>query len=668
METFDLKKISLLEAKRRLKLLGDLVVTDYDNKQLHKQVSAARVPLRVFLNWLQSYKAGGIENLRPDWEALDKKSQNLVQERLEQLGDIINNELITDHEINEIAKRNGWSQRRTERWLHRYRAGGLWGLAPGHNPLRKAKKSVKRPRRNLGTLDENELLEVYLRLDILGPLAKKEKVTNQEMQDRVEKLQAKGIKVSERTLWNHRSNYQKYGLVGLARQQRSDKNSHYKISERIVSLTKGIRLSKPDWPIRAVHKEARKLAGELGEVEPTMFQVRSICHNIPEATKLLADGRYDEFRNKYRITYPIRFGTRTVYQIDHTQVDVLVRDIRAKRYRTKSGEIRPWLTLVMDSRSRLVMAAIFAYDQPDRFTVASAIRDSLLTSDKKPFGGIPDEIWIDNGKELLSRHVSELIRELNILKKALPPRQPQQKGIVERFFGTLNTWLWATLPGYVASNTSQRNPKARAELTLAELVKEFQKFIEQYHQEAHSETDETPLDFWMKYCFVEPVEARRLDVLLLEAKTRKVHKSGIKYEGRKYWHVDLFDMIGEEVIIRTKPVYTAPDEIEVFHTDEWKCTAFAIDSGRGYSVKRQEIRDAQRQQNQNVRQEITETRRALKEAEREIEKRNKRKTSDASERTSEPGDGQPQIRKAQKPKKSKKPRKKSLWERIGDDF
>ena len=81
-----------------------------------------------------------------------------------------------------------------------------------------------------------------------------------------------------------------------------------------------------------------------------------------------------------------------------------------------------------------------------RFTVASAIRDSLLITGTKSYGGAPDEIWVDNGKELLSKHVEYLCKELGILLQPNPPHQPQLKGIVERFFQTLNTRLWATLP------------------------------------------------------------------------------------------------------------------------------------------------------------------------------------------------------------------------------
>jgi hypothetical protein len=51
------------------------------------------------------------------------------------------------------------------------------------------------------------------------------------------------------------------------------------------------------------------------------------------------------------------------------------------------------------------MSGLLSYDEPNRFTAAAAIRDAILggrTDEYKPFGGVPvgglpDEIWIDNG-------------------------------------------------------------------------------------------------------------------------------------------------------------------------------------------------------------------------------------------------------------------------------
>jgi transposase InsO family protein len=91
---------------------------------------------------------------------------------------------------------------------------------------------------------------------------------------------------------------------------------------------------------------------------------------------------------------------------------------------------------------------------------------------------VPDEIWIDNGKDLVAHHVYQLAEGLGIKLVPGPPHEPQIRGIVERLHETLDTRLWSTLPGYVGSNVVERNPKAKAELTITQLNEHFRAFID----------------------------------------------------------------------------------------------------------------------------------------------------------------------------------------------
>jgi hypothetical protein len=153
----------------------------------------------------------------------------------------------------------------------------------------------------------------------------------------------------------------------------------------------------------------------------------------------------------------------------------------------------------------------------------------------------------------------------------------------------------------VGANVVERNPQAKAELTLAELDQRFQGFIERYHQEIHSETGLSPLQFWQEHVAQRPVEERLLDVLLQEAAQRRVLKEGIKYGGRVYWHADLATIVGEDVLVRAAPSYTAPDELEVYFQMQWRCTAFALDSAKGRAVPRPVVAEAQRRQRAHAR-------------------------------------------------------------------
>lgn len=467
-------------------------------------------------------------------------------------------------------------------------------------------KRVESPPRDLGTLDEATLQIVYERRDQLGDLAEKTHVSNAEIEAR-----ANEVNVSPRTLRSYWSIYQRFGLAGLAPRQRSDKGEHHVISERMTEIVKAIRLTKKDATVANVCNIACQKARELGEPEPSLWQVRRICEQIPKGVRHLADERESQYKSAGRITYPLQFSLVT-YLVDNTQVDVLVKDLRGKSLRAPSGEVRPWLTLVLEAKSRIPVAVVFGYDRPNRHTVATALRNALIEY------GSPDAIWIDRGKEFTSNHVEQLTKSLGIELKILPPRSPQVKGRVERFFGTLNTRLWSTLPGYVSSSVKDRNPSVKAVLTMDHLVQQYDMFVEKYLHEIHSQLNMTPAAYWAENCYTEPVDHRVLDVLLHEPVRRKVTKQGINFNGVHYWHVDLATIVGEYVLIRADTRYGRPDEIEVFYDGSWLCTAFTSTSKRGQQVTRQDVGGAQRAQRNAIRERIDDAAKLIEDVDNEI--------------------------------------------------
>jgi putative transposase len=471
----------------------------------------------------------------------------------------------------------------------------MMGLAPASRPAHPRGVS------DLGALSLAQRNALFCRHTLLGELAEQEHVSNALLQK-----QAEVAGVSLRTLRDYHTRFRREGLVGLAPRGRADKGTSHLLSAHMVQFIEGVRLTHRDASVRFVYELACQHAETKGERAPGLFQVRSICAQIPAPVRVLADGREQEFRNRYRLTYPIAHDPhRIVWQIDHkAPVHVLVRDLRAPSHRTASGEVRPYLTLVIESASRLVMAGLLSYDPPDRFMVAAAIRAGMLVTEHKSFGGVPDEIWVDNGRDLIAHHVSQLVAGLGSTLFPGPPHYPELRGIVERFHETLDTRLWATLPGYVGANVVERNPKAKATLSLSELEQRFRTFIERYHQEVHSSTGQTPLQFWQEHASPVPVNERLLDVLLKEAAHRRVLKEGIKYLGRIYWHADLATLVGEDILVRAAPSYRAPDELEVYFEEQWRCSAFALDSPQGQALPRSVVSTAQRTQRETAHRRI----------------------------------------------------------------
>lgn len=613
----------LPEAQRRLRLLGACATPIYDYHRLKARAAETYVPLKVLWTWWQAYQHQGLDGLVPtdwmSWTALPTQAQMVITQRLGWLEELVHSPAIPeecnlDEYVSKLAKRHQWSLRTAERWVRRYQVGGWWSLAKEHDPAKTDRKQQVRPLPALGTLAPSALEATFYRRGCLGDLATKSKVSRAEVE-----AQAKMAGIAPSTLWLYLKQYRHAGLSGLVPKERSDKNGHHRITDQMKEIIRGVRFSQVDKSVRSVYQAVCKKAQALGEPAPSEWQVRKICAEMHQPEVLLADGRDDDFRNRYEATMRMEQTRREsfliTYQIDHTPVDVLVKDLRSEPYRTKSREVRPWLTLCIDSRSRLIMAAVFGYDHPDRYTVAAAIREAVLTSDIKQYGGKPHEIWVDNGHELLAHHVYQLTQSLQIVLHPCKPHRPQEKGIVERFFGTLNTRLWADLPGYVASNTQERNPQAQAKLTLSQLEGLFWNFIHQYHHEVHSETQETPLLYWEKHCYAEPAHPRDLDLLLKESADRVVAKDGISYRSRLYWHAVLPDLVGKHVEVRGEPIYRAPDQIEVFLDHQWMCTATATDL---QTITQKDIGTAKQQQKEHLRRNIKRAREAADLSDQEI--------------------------------------------------
>jgi transposase InsO family protein len=633
------------EAERRFCLLGDLVQQEYSYNLLRERAHRVHVPIHTLRTWWMEWNKQGKEGLVPHhWQSLDAASQSKVCERYEQLAPLADEIEVTYNQIEERATANGWSKRTGERWFQRYRIEGLWGLAPGYNPeTRKKRKpsTTQRTRevRAAGTLDDVAFETIEQRLALLGDLARQETVSRKQVL-----AQAQNVGKSERLIWEYWMAKRDYGLPGLAPKERSDKDTIHGLSPRVVGIVQGLRLSKQKLSVPRVFEEACKRARLLGEKEPSRWQVRMICAHLAKVDVALANGRTPEFRDKYEFTRDMREArlreSRIIYEIDHNRVDVLVKDLRQKK--TKSETIRPWLTLCLHRRSRLVIAAIFSYDRPDRYVVAAVIRQAVLRTEQKTYGGIPDEIWVDNGLELVSHHVQQLTDGLKIDLHLCTPGQPQERGTEERFFGVLNTRHWSTLAGYVSSNTVDRDPHARADLTIAQLEQKFWEFIEQYHHEAHSRLVDhenrswTPLAYWHEHCWAESANPRDLDVLLMEPEQRRVVKAGIKSNNQYYWHRALADLVGRDVTVRTAPTYGQPETLEVFFEKQWICTAFSASSEPGQQITGKEVADAKRDQKSSAWRRIHEAREVVEQGDAEIAK------LDASKETkqSEKGDGE----------------------------
>jgi putative transposase len=623
---FDVELAKQQEAQRRFAILGDYALKTLDPKQLRTFAADRCIPQRLLLEWKHQFTQQSLDGLLPqDWMTLSDKTQVIVRERFQLLGEIVDATTITDDHIKTVVSRLDGSLRKADRLIRRYQIGGVWGLAPERHP-EKAQKRAQQKVSAFAAASDNAQKIVQERYTLITPFLGRKRIPNQELKD-----YGKEKGVSWRTLRKYLHDYRTHeGRDGLLpKEERSDKGRFHAISQRMIDIIMGIRLSHKDIPLHQVHTLACQKAELLVEPVPSLWQARQICASIPKEVIEIADGRYNEYRNRHRTTYRYYFdGSIIIYQLDFTRVDVLVEDIRRRSARSKSKEIRPRLTICLESSSRLIMGFLFTYDDPTSYDIACVLHNALLITQQKSYGGIPHAAWVDKGSQFISRHMHQIAHDFKFdLHDCTPYHEgevgaPQQKGRVERFFRTLNQELWSTLPGYVHSNPQERNPHAKAELTLKQLVVKFQEYLASYHRKEHSETGQSPLQFWGEHCFALPANPRDLDILLLPVKDRVHLKEGIKYTNRVYWSDDLAATVPVDspVLLRAAPAYTKPDTVEVFYQGQWVCTANARDSEMGRAVTGQQVLTAQRQQSKRIHDVIEQKQDVLNQAEQEIEK------------------------------------------------
>lgn len=241
------------------------------------------------------------------------------------------------------------------------------------------------------------------------------------------------------------------------------------------------------------------------------------------------------------------------YEIDHTPVDVL---IICKITRLILG--RPWLTLIVDRRSRMIAGLYLSFHAPSTFSVLYSLRMAIMPKDHIvekydlrqpwPVKGIPDLIVMDNGMELHADAVQTLTYEMGIEQQFCGVADPAMKGAIERLFRTVSSDLFHQLPGTVFSNPQQRGgypSEKEAALDLEVFTKILVKWIvEVYHVTPHEGLKgHTPLSVWQgqegERVIELPAFPEQLDTLIAVTATRTVFHYGIEFGNLFYNSTEL---------------------------------------------------------------------------------------------------------------------------------
>src|SRR5579875_1892767 len=313
---------------------------------------------------------------------------------------------------------------------------------------------------------------------------------------------------------------------------------------------------------------AWRLLREQGEAVPshTAF-CRALQRELSPAERAYArEG--ENGRRRYSIYRRWEPAARNeVWEADHAQLDIHVRPLRGKQ------PARPWLTVMQDGFSRLVMGWALSL-HPTTAEVLVAIREGIVIDPERgPWGGVPQLIRFDGGREFLAQAVTRAAGELGCAALPTAPYSPHQKGKIERLHRTIGEGLIARLPHYTGG-PRRANGKLYTQpamLTLPQLQSRIRDFVDAYNTEhPHASLGGlTPAERWAESAApIETIDPDRLRWMLMGDQTRVVNKDGIHFDSVIFIAAALHKHVGKTVQLRYMPHDLR--SIEVF-LDECGC-------------------------------------------------------------------------------------------------
>jgi putative transposase len=267
--------------------------------------------------------------------------------------------------------------------------------------------------------------------------------------------------------------------------------------------------------------------------------------------KRAADMRFRNVQAGFKASYPLE-----KVQIDHTTLDVLL--VYGDTLR------RPYLTVAIDVFSRMVIGYYLSFDAPSYNSVMHCLMHSILPKSEVsssinnikhtwPCSGRPITLLLDNAAELHAKPLISATMQMHIEVQYCPLKEPQYKGIVERFFGTLNTKFLHMIPGTTRSNIQQKGDYAAhqfAGLSIDKLDHWLLKFlIDDYSQSYHSGLSSKPVDAWTHGTQKRPTRpytgSLPLVALLGAIGKRVVRRDGINFMNLTYASRELSDALAK---------------------------------------------------------------------------------------------------------------------------
>ncbi|UZJ58072.1 DDE-type integrase/transposase/recombinase [Pseudomonas sp. KU26590] len=195
----------------------------------------------------------------------------------------------------------------------------------------------------------------------------------------------------------------------------------------------------------------------------------------------------------------------TMVQIDHTRVDIIICDDQGEPL------MRPWLTVVIDLKSRVILGYYLALHPPSAVSVAMALLSACFPKQDFPialgggqntrhrFWGVPHALGMDNAAEFTSPELEATLQYYKIIPMLRPIGKKHYGGHVERIIGTLMGKVHL-LPGTTYSNVLKKGEYDSAKnsaITFSAFCEWFAGEVAIYHGRSHEGLNRlAPFEVW----------------------------------------------------------------------------------------------------------------------------------------------------------------------------
>jgi putative transposase len=241
-------------------------------------------------------------------------------------------------------------------------------------------------------------------------------------------------------------------------------------------------------------------------------------------------------------------------EMDHTLLPIIVV---SETTRQPIG--RPWITLAIDVKTRVVVGMFMSMEAPSAMAAGMCIAHAILPKEdwmrargvsvEWPIWGVMDNLHMDNAKELHGEMIKANAHDYGFIVHRRPVKKPHYGAHIERLMGTMSQKL-KVVGGATFSGPKEKgvyDAEGKAILTYQEAEQWVILAIAEYHNEVHSQLGTTPLQ-----CLREEllglngkaprgIPARRTDsekvrIDFMPFDMRTVQTSGVQSNELHYYH------------------------------------------------------------------------------------------------------------------------------------